>query len=52
MKIEVSDINKIKLEAIKKNKELESVDAAVSVCISAYIATLTDEQAKVLINTL
>lgn len=52
MKTEISNINNIKLEAIRKNKDLESADAAVSLCISAYIATLTDEQAKALINTL
>ena len=52
MKIEISEINKIKLEAIQKSKKTETTNDALTLVITAYVATLTDEQAKELINTL
>ena len=52
MKIEVSAINQIKLESIMKTKKLETINDAATLLITTYITTLTDEQAKEIINNL
>ena len=52
MKIDISEINKLKLESIRKTENLKDLNDSVSMILSTYIKTLDEEKSKKLIEAL
>ncbi len=52
MKIDITEVTKLKLEAIQKTMQLQDIESAIKMALTAYVRSLQEEEAKKLIEAL